>query len=159
MVRRYGVGLLLSLAIAGAAAGAETFSSFDGYMASGFPDNAAVRSQLFSAIIGAPRDIALAYGEKTVSSQGNQVLVRTIKRSDDFFVEFLNKTPEGAFAEAAQGSCVIQRSNSKGYIVQARIYLQDDPATYARLYASGSGTKLDVILCGAVVKKGLVRTI
>jgi hypothetical protein len=132
---------------------AQSPSSLDDFFASAFPDNADVRAKLFSTIIGAPRELALAYGVKSLQSRSGPVAVRAVKRSDDFIIEFVNGSGEAP----TMGSCYIQRSNAKGYMVQAKILLEDDPSCYLRLYpqAQGSGTRGDIVMYGAVVKKGL----
>jgi hypothetical protein len=134
-------------------AGAQSASTLDDFFASTFPDNADLRGKLFSSIIGAPKDLALAYGEKALQSRSGPVNVRAVKRQDDFIIEFVN----GSGDSPTMGSCYIQRSNAKGYMVQAKILLEDDPSCYLRLYpqAQGSGTRGDVVMYGAVVKKGL----
>ena len=131
---------------------AETSPSIVSFAAKGFPDNADLRGKLFAYVIGASRDVALAFGEKQLQSAAGQVTVRVEKRSSDFIVEFVNAGADGA----GRGSCFIQRSMGKGnYILQARILLEDDPSCYLSLYPSGSGTRGDVVMYGAVVKKGL----
>jgi hypothetical protein len=126
------------------------------FTAKGFPDNTDLRGRLFSNVIGAPRDVALNYGERQLQSAGaGPVTVRVEKRSADFVVEFIN---QNAFApdNPGRGSCFIQRSSAKGnYILQARILLEDDPSCFLALYPSGSGTRGDIVMYGAVVKKGL----
>src|SRR5208283_3925348 len=72
-----------------------------------------------------------------------------------FIVEFLNANALDS-SQAGRGSVFIQRGNGKGnYILQARILLEDDPSCYLSLYPSGSGTRGDIVMYGAVVKKGL----
>ena len=143
--------LLAVLASVFSAVAAESPPSLEKYLSGQFPDNSDVRARLFSAVIGAPRELAEAYGERVLQSRAGTVTVRTVKGADDFFVEFLN----GTGSAFTQGSCIIKRSNPKGYLVQAKIYLQDDPGCYARLYTGGDGTRLDIIMYGAVVKRGL----
>jgi hypothetical protein len=136
-------------------AGAEAAPAIADFAAKGFPDNADLRGKLFAYVIGASRDVALAYGEKQLQSAAGPVTVRVEKRNADFIVEFLNSNSSLA-GEAGRGSCFIQRGNAKGnYILQARILLEDDPSCYLSLYPSGSGTRGDIIMYGAVVKKGL----
>ena len=122
----------------------------------GFPDNADLRGRLFAYVIGASRDVALAYGEKQLqSASAGPVTVRVEKRTNDFVVKFLNANPSAPGAPG-RGSCFIERSAGKGsYILRARILLEDDPSCFLDLYPSGSGTRGDVVMYGAVVKKGL----
>jgi hypothetical protein len=134
---------------------AETAPSIANFASAGFPDNADLRGKLFAYVIGASRDVALAFGEKQLQSAAGPVTVRVEKRSADFIVEFVNSNASEA-GEAGRGSCFIQRSMGKGnYILQARILLEDDPNCYLSLYPSGSGTRGDIVMYGAVVKKGL----
>jgi hypothetical protein len=132
------------------AEGAPTLAQF---ASKGFPDNVDLRGKLFSSVIGASRDQAIKQAEKQYQSSAGLVTVRVENRANDFIVEFVNPS---ASAVAGRGSCYIQRSNAKGnYILQARILLEDDPTCYLALYPSGSGTRGDVVMYGAVVKKGL----
>jgi hypothetical protein len=147
--------VILLLAITYVSAAAEPVSIRSDALASGFPDNADLRSKLFSSLIGAPRAIALAYGEKVQQSSAGSVLVRAVQRTDDFLVEFRNGS-DGLFAQTRRGTCVVQRSNAKGnYLIQAKIFLQDDPSCYLRLYAQGESTRADIVMYGALLKKGL----
>jgi hypothetical protein len=157
--RRLSIFLLLTFVLFASLASAiyaDIPQSVSEFAAKGFPDNVDLRGRLFSYVIGASRDVALAYGEKQLqSSAAGPVTVRVEKRSADFLVEFLNAN--SAVADApGRGSCFIQRSLAKGnYILQARILLEDDPSCFLALYPSGSGTRGDVVMYGAVVKKGL----
>jgi hypothetical protein len=148
----FALGLLL---IALPAFASDAPGSVAQFASKGFPDNSDLRGRLFAYVIGATRDIALAYGEKQLQSSAGPVTVRVEKRSADFIVEFLNANAAVPGAPG-RGSCYVLRSNAKGnYIQQARILLEDDPSCYLALYPSGSGTRGDVVMYGAVVKKGL----
>ncbi len=148
------IALVIS-AIFAFSASAESAPSIESFAANGFPDNADLRGRLFAYVIGASRDVALKYGEKQLQSAAGPVTVRVENRSADFIVEFLNANAVDP-GQAGRGSVFIQRGNGKGnYILQARILLEDDPSCYLTLYPSGSGTRGDVVMYGAVVKKGL----
>lgn len=149
--------LTISLLVAafGSSLAAEAGPSIAKFTAKGFPDNADLRGKLFAYVIGASKDVALNYGEKKLQSAAGPVTVRVEKRSADFIVEFLNANASDPSA-AGRGSVFVQRSNAKGnYILQARILLADDPSCFLTLYPSGSGTRGDIVMYGAVVKKGL----
>lgn len=130
---------------------AESSPSLGSYIDRQFPDNTDLRVRLFSHVIGAPRELAEAYGEHVFQSRAGAVTVRVVPGDQDFFVEFIN----GTGVPYSQGSCIIKRSNSMGYLVQAKIFLQDDPGCYLRLYVSGEGTRADVVMYGAVLKRGM----
>ncbi len=151
--RRLALAALLAAASFASAAGGP---GPDERLIASFPDNADLRSRIFSSLIGAPREIALSYGEKILQSSSGTVLARAVKRSDDFLVEFRNGSG-GLFDATTRGSCVVQRSNPKGFITQARIYLQDDLGSYLRLYLhpSNGGTLADVVMYGALLKQGI----
>jgi hypothetical protein len=145
--------LLLVLSSGAFLASADAAPTVVKFAANGFPDNADLRGRLFAYVIGASREVALAYGEKQLQSSAGPVTVRVEKRSADFVIEFLNASATGG---AGRGSVYIQRGNAKGnYILQARILLEDDPSCYLSLYPSGSGTRGDIVMYGALVKKGL----
>jgi hypothetical protein len=152
--------LLSLVALPGAAEASGSVPAAEGpesRLAAAFPDNAELRGKLFSSLLGAPRDLALAHEEKLYQSASGPVLVRTVKRADDFLVEFRNGPGDPA-SGATRGSCVVQRGNAKGnYILQAKIFLQDDPSCYLRLYPHprGSSTLADLVMYGALLKQGM----
>jgi hypothetical protein len=155
--RRFSIFLLaFALCASGAnALSADVHPSIAQFASKGFPDNVDLRGKLFSYVIGASRDVALAYGEKQLQSSAGPVTVRVEKRSADFLVQFLNQNSSDP-SKPGRGSCYIQRSLGKGnYILQARILLEDDPSCFLAFYPSGSGTRGDIVMYGAVVKKGL----
>jgi len=151
-------GIVLAVLVSTAVfAGAQGSGGADRAFLAAFPDNADVRSKLFSSLIGAPKELAVAFGEKEYASAAGAVLARAVPRQDDFLVEFRNGA-EGGFDATTRGTCVVQRSNAKNnYILQAWIYLQDDPSCYLRLYPNprNSGTLADLVLYGAILKQGL----
>ena len=133
----------------------EPAQDLDAYFRSSFPDNSDLRQKYFTSLITAPRDTVYAFGEKVLASaKAGRVLVRGQKRSADFLVEFLNEGDSG-FEGARAGSYIVQREPAKGYILQAKILLADDPSCYARLYPQAEATRLDVVMYGAVLKKGV----
>jgi hypothetical protein len=134
--------------------GAQSAPSQDAFLGSTFLDNTDVRKQYWTGLITAPKEQVWSFTERTVGSKAGQVKVKSVKRGADFLVQFIN-SPGGVFSEYSQGSYVVQRDSKTGYILQSKIFLADDPGCYARLYPQGEGTRLDVIMYGAVVKRGL----
>jgi hypothetical protein len=155
MANRPSLAFLAVLAFASALAAAEPGSAAAGALLEAFPDNVDIRARLFSSLIGAPRETAIAYGEKAFPSAAGKVTARAVQRDEDFLVEFRN----GAMGSPSRGTCIIQRSNGKkNYILQAKVFLQDDPSCYLRLYPNpkGSSTFADIVMYGALLKRGLV---
>jgi len=134
---------------------AESIPSLDSFLGHTFPDNTDIRKKYWTNLITAPKEQVWAFSEKILSSQAGQVRVRSIKRTGDFLVQFDN-SQTSAFSGYSQGSYVIQRDSKTGYILQAKIFLSDDPGCYVRLYPQAEGTRADVVMYGAVLKKGLV---
>lgn len=139
---------------AAASAKSESRALFEQFLDRSFPDNSDVRSKFSTRLITAPKEQAWAFGSKVQASKAGQVLMKSVKRGDDFLVQFINGS-EGQFPDYSLGSYVVERNSKTGYILQAKIFLESDPSCYARLYPKGSGTGLDVVMYGAVVKKGL----
>ena len=134
---------------------AESIPSLDSFLGHTFPDNTDIRKKYWTNLITAPKEQVWAFSEKILSSQAGQVRVRSIKRAGDFLVQFDN-SQTSSFSGYSQGSYVIQRDSKTGYILQAKIFLSDDPGCYVRLYPQAEGTRADVVMYGAVLKKGLV---
>jgi hypothetical protein len=147
------ITIALCLVIAAAAA-AEPRAALDQFIYHSFPDNSDIRAKFSTRLITAPKEQVWAFGSNVQSSKAGQVLVKSVKRSEDFLVQFVNGRG-GQFADCSLGSYVIERNCKTGYILQAKVFLEDDPSCYARLYPQGEGTKLDIVMYGAVVKKGL----
>jgi hypothetical protein len=143
-----------ALAFSVAIAAAESSSFLDSYLEHGFPENVDTRKQYWTSLITAPKEMVWAFGEKVVGGKNGRVKVKTLQRGADFLVEFVNGSADG-FPEFSQGSYIVQRDSKTGYILQAKIFLQDDPGCYARLYPQAEGTRVDVIMYGALVKRGL----
>ncbi len=152
-LRSTGFLLVLCLGVAAFAAAEPPPSSVSAYV-QGLSDNAALRQKYFTSLITAPKASALSFGEKVFIGAETTTLVRARARNADFLIEFLNGG-EGGFEKPRAGNYIIQREPAKGYILQAKVLLLDDPTCYARLYPQAENTRLDVVLYGAVVKKGL----
>jgi hypothetical protein len=139
---------------------AETGASLDSFLSKTFPDNGDLRKQYWTSLITAPKEQVYAFGEKTLSSKSaGQVKIKSTKRNSDFLIQFINaskaEATKGSFIDYSRGSVVIQRDASTGYFLQAKIFLQDDPGCYLRLYPQAEATRLDVVMYGALIKKGL----
>ena len=154
VLKRITIFALALCLVAVAASAAESRAALARFIGNSFPDNSDIRTQFSTRLITAPKEQVWAFSAKVQSSKAGQVLVKSVKRSEDFLVQFVNGTT-GQFTDCSLGSYVIERNCKTGYILQAKIFLDDDPSCYARLYPQGEGTKLDVVMYGALVKKGL----
>ena len=133
---------------------AETKSAVDAFVQD-FPDNVDLRKQYRNSVITATKELAWAFSERVLPSAGaGQVKIKVQKRAADFLVQFVNAR-DGRFDEYSKGSFVIQRDLSSGFIVQVKIFIEDDPSCYVRLYPQAEASRLDVVMYGTVLKKGL----
>ncbi len=153
--RQFLVAIALCLSIQAVAA--ESIPTLASFLGHSFPDNTDVRKQYWNNLITAPKESVWAFTERVLpSASAGQVKVRAQRRGGDFLVQFLNSpTSSGNFVEYSRGSYAIQRDSKTGYILQAKIFLQDDPGCYVRLYPQAEGTRVDVVMYGALLKKGL----
>ncbi len=146
------ISCIFALSISVAAA--ESNPWLDGYVARGFPENTDVRKQFWTSLITVPKESAFAFKERVLSSRPVPVKVSSTRRSNDFIIQFQNGA-DGAFSAWSRGSFSIERDSSTGYFLQVKVFLQDDPSCYLRLYPQAEATRMDVVMYGAVIKKGL----
>lgn len=160
MKYRRQVLIAFALCLSISAVAAESIPTLASFLGHSFPDNTDVRKQYWNNLITAPKEAVWAFTEKVLpSASAGQVKVRAQRRGGDFLVQFLNNpTASGSFIEYSRGSYAIQRDSKTGYILQAKIFLQDDPGCYVRLYPQAEGTRVDVVMYGALLKKGLYVT-
>lgn len=151
--------IAFALCLSISAVAAESIPTLSSFLGHSFPDNTDVRKQYWNNLITAPKESVWAFSERILTSaSAGQVKVRAQKRGGDFLVQFLNNPDSSSgqgFLEYSRGSYSIQRDLKTGYILQAKIFLQDDPSCYVRLYPQAEGTRVDVVMYGALLKKGL----
>lgn len=133
---------------------AEPDAFLSSLLGKGFPDNADLRKQFWTSLITAPKENVFSFKERILPTRAGQVRIRGTKRQNDFLVQFQNGSG-GVFPDATQGSYSIVRDLSTGYFIQVKIFLQDDPGCYIRLYPQAEATRADVVMYGALVKRGL----
>lgn len=147
---------LFALSFSICAVAAESIPTLSSFLGHSFPDNTDVRKQYWNNLITAPKESVWGFSERILSSaSAGQVKVKAQKRGGDFLVQFLNSSSSQTFLDYSRGSYSIQRDSKTGYILQAKIFLQDDPGCYVRLYPQAEGTRVDVVMYGALLKKGL----
>ena len=83
----------------------------------------------------------------TQSGDGPRVLFQHDAQSDALYLVFANQ--EGTrYPLDGAGTYIIKRSMKDGSFVQAKIFVQDGPGSYLRLFPSGDRTKMDIFLFG-----------
>lgn len=119
------------------------------------PENWEARSR-FSQIIFSPSREAAAQGPRVIrqSSGASSVRFQVQRRSGFLYLVFAN--PDGsAYPLDRAGTFIIKRSLADGSFVQAKIFVQDDPGTYLRLFPDGGRTLMDAWLFGEPFQAGV----
>jgi hypothetical protein len=111
-------------------------------------ENWEARSRL-SETIFAPVRSAAGAGKQVIpqSSGAPQVMFRTETQSGALYLVFANRTAAGFPLDGA-GTFIVKRSLADGSFVQAKVFVQDGPGTYIRLFPEGERTFMDVFLFG-----------
>ncbi len=150
---RHGLCVFLMLAAAMFAPAAQTSASFD-YTA--LPDTNESRTRFLTSLVTANWNSAVLFSPTKFNSASGPVHVGIERREDFFYVQFLRER-DGGFPLASPGNTVVQRNYQRnGDLIQAKLFLSEDPSCYIRLYPYSERTKADIILYGAVVRQGLV---
>ncbi len=109
-------------------------------------DNSEARKYLESSIT-APTSSVLSLPARilTLSNGANRVKFEVQRSQDAYYLLFLNESQsvaDGAdrFPIAGTGNYVIKRSMKDGSFLQIKIFLQDDPGFFVRVFPDGSGT-------------------
>jgi hypothetical protein len=143
----YRIVVLLSL-LAGAAAG--------GFCASGMtvapplrlpPENWQARAQLHDTIFASVGDSA-AHSRMTIEQgEGPRVSFQPQRQAGFLYLVFANQEGK-AFPIDGAGTFIIKRSLADGSYVQAKVFVQDDPGCYLRLFPDEERTLMDIYLFG-----------
>ncbi len=123
---------------------------------SSLSDTHEARTRYLTAVITANWNSAVRFPETFLSGSAGRVQVSVDRQEDFFYVRFLRERA-GAFPLVAQGNTIVQRNYQRnGDLIQAKIFLSDDPSCYLRLYPQAERTRADVVLYGAVVRQNIL---
>ena len=122
-------------------------SAFDPKLPTG-EDNADARAFLDQTIF-APTDEVLGTEPRilSVSEDAHQVRFEVAKDENSYYLLFLNDNPKTAAGEnqfpiAGRGNYIVKRRLSDGAFLQVKVFLQNDPDYYLRIFPDG-GEVLD----------------
>ncbi|MGO9308489.1 MAG: hypothetical protein ACLQDL_05650 [Spirochaetia bacterium] len=112
------------------------------------PENWEARSRLSDTIF-APIHEAAAAGRQIIAQSAGAATVRfqLDEQSGALYFVFANRTGADYPVDGA-GTFIIKRSLRDGSFLQAKIFVQDGPGTYLRLFPQGERTFMDVYLFG-----------
>jgi hypothetical protein len=141
------VPALVFLALCGSAGAAHAGVRADG-TSPALPENWEARSLLRDTIF-APIGDAARHARVIVnqSNGGGQVSFQVDTQSGALYLVFANQ--EGrSFPVAGAGTFIIKRSLKDGSFLHAKVFVQNDPGCFLRLYPSSDRTVMDVFLAG-----------
>lgn len=116
------------------------------------PENDDLRVRWMAELIEAPRDRALGFRTRTEDNAAGRWRLETIRGPRAFYIAVV---PDREVLYG-QGAWIIKRDLSTGRIVQAKVFLRNDPNTFLRLYPFGDRSKLDLVIYRGVVRHDVV---
>jgi hypothetical protein len=119
------------------------------------PENWDARARM-ADVIFAPIHGAASAGRQVISQSAGAANVRfePDQQSGSLYLVFANQS--GAdFPLDGAGTFIIKRSLKDGSFLQAKVFVQDGPGTYVRLFPQGDRTLMDVYLFGEPFQTGI----
>jgi len=119
------------------------------------PENWEARTRLADTVFAPVREAAAA-GRQVVSQLAGAAKVRfhAEQQSGALYMVFANQVG-GAYPVDGAGTFVFKRSLKDGSFLQAKIFVQEGPGTYLRLFPQGDRTLMDVYLFGQPFQAGI----
>jgi hypothetical protein len=112
------------------------------------PENWEARTFLREVIFAAVQDAASApHSIVPQPETGDDVLFKTDVQEGAVYLEFINRKGK-TFPLAAAGTFIIKRSLVDGSFLQAKIFVQNDPSCYLKLFPEEDRTAMDIVLYG-----------
>jgi hypothetical protein len=109
------------------------------------PENWQARVQLHDTIFASVGDAAAHVRTTIQQDEGPRVSFQTQKQAGFLYLVFANQE-RGAYPLDAAGTFIIKRSTTDGSFVQAKLFVQDDPGCYLRLFPDSDRTLMDIYL-------------
>ena len=91
----------------------------------------------------------------TQSSDATRVSFRVESQSGSVYLVFATQRGTG-FPLAGSGTFIIKRSLTDGAFLQAKIFIQDDPGCYIRLFPDDDRTVMDIFLFGEPLQTNVI---
>ncbi len=110
------------------------------------PENWEARTLLRETIFAPAYDVASTPRRIVAQPEtGEDVLFKIDVEKGAVYMEFINRKGK-AFPLAAAGTFIIKRSLVDGSFLQAKVFVQNDPGCYLRLFPEEDRTAMDVVL-------------
>ena len=119
------------------------------------PENWEARARLADTIFAPIRDAAAA-GRQVISQSSGaaKVQFQTDVQSGALYLVFANQAGGVSPVDGA-GAWIIKRSLKDGSFLQAKVFVQEGPGTYLRLFPQGDRTLMDVYVFGEPFQTGI----
>ena len=120
------------------------------------PENWEARQALRDTIF-APVRQAASQRQTVILQQtaGTRVSFQAETQAGALYLVFANQAGKG-FPLSGPGTFIIKRSLKDGSFVQAKVFIQDDPGCFLRLFPRGDRTLMDIFLFGEPHQQGIL---
>ncbi len=119
------------------------------------PENWEARARMVDAIFAPIHDAASRGRQLITQSDGSaRVSFRPDVQSGALYLIFANQA-RGGYPLDSAGTFIIKRSLRDGSFLQAKVFVQDGPGSYLRLFPQGDRTLMDVVLFGEPFQTGV----
>ena len=131
----------------------------DGRTLRPLPENWEARLLLRDTIFAPVRDAAEAPRRIIAQTEyPGDVSFRVDVQEGAVFLVFANRSSRGFPLDGA-GTFIIKRSLKDGSFLQAKVFVQNDPGTFLRLFPQGDRTVMDIVLYNVEFQSGVVLPI
>ena len=118
-------------------------------------ENWEARGQLSDVIFGTSREVA-AQKPRVISQSSGAARVRFQVQQQEGALYLVFSNPRGAgYPLDSAGTYIIKRNLADGSFVQVKVFIQDDPGTYLRIFPDGDRTLMDAWLFGEPFQAGI----
>jgi hypothetical protein len=118
------------------------------------PENWEARTRLVDTVFASLREAAAAGRQVITQSAGSKVRFETEQQSGALYFVFANQV-DGAYPVDGAGTFIFKRSLKDGSFLQAKVFVQEGPGTYLRLFPQGDRTLMEVYLFGEPFQTGI----
>lgn len=120
------------------------------------PENWEARFAMKGVISDTVMDAAVAPRRiLTQTEAAIDVLFNAQVQGDSVYLVFANRNERGFPLDGA-GTFIIKRSLQDGSFLQAKVFVQDDPGCYIRLFPHGDRSAMDIVLFNEVIQTHVV---
>lgn len=113
-------------------------------------DSSDIRKRLWAPLFEAPPKAAKAY-KPSEERNAWGLWSASVETGKGAFYIIVSPQRSGSSPVYTQGTWIVKRSDTNGEFQQAKIFLRSDPGTFARIYPSGTRSRIDIIAYSGVI--------